>query len=196
MKPLGDGAWRIARPEGLSAADLLARLRALPRVQDVVVTENFACVYFNPAAPPNDLAEALTRPSSGSAVALPQTLTLRARYDGPDLVDVGERLALSTEEVVRRHVERTYVVQAMGFLPGFAYLGPLDDKLALPRRASPRARVTRGAIGIAAGYTAVYPYASAGGWHLIATAVDFRAFSMEDGALLHVGDRVQFVRMG
>jgi 5-oxoprolinase (ATP-hydrolysing) subunit A len=85
-----------------------------------------------------------------------------------------------------------HVVRLLGFLPGFAYLGPVAPSLVLARRATPRPRVEAGAIGIAGGYTGVYPFASPGGWHLVAHAVDFAPFDLARGARLGLGDRVRF----
>ena len=104
---------------------------------------------------------------------------IRARYDGPDLEEVASRLAVSREHVIHAHSARLYVARVIGFLPGFAYLAATDPPLPLPRRAVPRVRVPPLSIGIAAGYTAVYPFASPGGWHLIAHALDFTPFDPE-----------------
>ena len=83
-------------------------------------------------------------------------------------------------------------VDTIGFVPGFAYLTGLDEGLQLPRRATPRARVPAGSLAIADAFTAVYPFDSAGGWHLIGRVVDVRMFD-ERGPLLELGDRVRFV---
>jgi KipI family sensor histidine kinase inhibitor len=88
-------------------------------------------------------------------------------YDGDDLADVASACRLTTSEVIERHSATTYICAFVGFAPGFAYLTGLDPSLRLPRRATPRTRVPAGAVAIAAGYTAVYPSVSPGGWHLI-----------------------------
>jgi KipI family sensor histidine kinase inhibitor len=81
----------------------------------------------------------------------------------------------------------------MGFLPGFAYLDGLDPRLELARRETPRPRVPAGALAIAGVQTAVYPFASPGGWHLIGRVVDAAMFTPEAGARLAFGHRVRFV---
>jgi len=192
MRPLGDGALRFARPATLDARELLERLRAWPRVVDAVVTEEHACIYFDPGTIPDDPTEAMARWAHEPPDRLVRTVTVRARYDGADLDLVARRTALSVDDVIRLHAAREYVVVTVGFLPGFAYLGGLDPRLVLPRLERPRARVEAGAIGIAASYTGVYPFASPGGWNLIATAVDFCPFSPKRGARLALGDRVRF----
>jgi biotin-dependent carboxylase-like uncharacterized protein len=86
---------------------------------------------------------------------------------GPDLQDVANMHGLSPEEVIRLHTGRTYRVHFLGFLPGFAYLGKLHPNITTSRLAIPRTRVAAGSVGLAGGQTAVYPFASPGGWRII-----------------------------
>ncbi|UXY54025.1 5-oxoprolinase subunit PxpB [Pseudomonas tohonis] len=88
-------------------------------------------------------------------------------YGGEDLASVARACGLSTAEVIELHSATLYRVGAIGFAPGFAYLGELDTRLALPRRSSPRTRVPAGSLAIAERQTAIYPQASPGGWHLL-----------------------------
>ena len=88
-------------------------------------------------------------------------------YDGEDLADVAARSGLTTDDVVERHAGATFRVAFCGFSPGFAYLDGLPPELHLARRATPRTRVPAGSVAVAAGFSAVYPTASPGGWHLI-----------------------------
>lgn len=92
------------------------------------------------------------------------------RYDGADLAAVAEATGLSVAEVVRLHGDATYQAAFTGFAPGFAYLTGLDPALHLPRRSTFRPSVPAGAVAIADRYTAVYPTASPGGWHLLGTS--------------------------
>lgn len=119
---------------------------------------------------------------------------VRAVYDGPDLRELAEACELSVEEVAARHAAPTYVVEVIGFLPGFAYLGGVAPSIARPRRATPRPRVPPLSIGIAGPRTAIYPLPSPGGWNLVGRAVDFAPFdpSRTPPARLQVGDRVRF----
>ena len=119
-----------------------------------------------------------------------------ACYDGefaPDLADVARLTGLTPGEVVALHGSRCYHVYMLGFLPGFPYMGDLPPQLALPRRADPRVRVPAGSISIANTLTAIYPYESPGGWHLVGTT-PIRLFDCERArpALLAPGDSVQF----
>jgi UPF0271 protein len=193
VEPLGDAAVRWRRDPARDARTLLDALRAHPGVIDAIVTEHHACVTFDPLRPPDapwTLEDAVPPASASSARS--REHVVRARYDGPDLDDVASRAGISREEVVRAHADRVYLVRLVGFLPGFAYLGPVAPALALPRRASPRTRVDPCSIGVAGGYTGVYPFASPGGWHLIACAIDFAPFDAASGARLALGDRVRF----
>ena len=101
---------------------------------------------------------------------------------------------LSVAQLIALHSSHPYQVELMGFLPGFAYLGPVDPRLALPRRPSPRPRVPAGSLGLAGGYTGVYPLACPGGWHLLGRVLEITLFDphRDPVALFQVGDRVRF----
>lgn len=113
----------------------------------------------------------------------------------PDLGEVAGHSGLSEAEVVERHGAGSYVVQVVGFAPGFAYLGGLTEKLFTPRRPTPRTRVPAGSVGIGWKHTGVYPLTMPGGWHLIGRT-PMELFQLNDNdktpALLRVGDHVRF----
>jgi KipI family sensor histidine kinase inhibitor len=123
---------------------------------------------------------------------------LSVHYDGTDLPLVADLLRCSTQDVVRAHGEQAWRVAMMGFAPGFGYLEPVGastlDWGSLPRRESPRPRVPRGSVAIAAGMSAVYPQEMPGGWHLIGvTAVTmFDVLDEDRPAVLSPGDVVRF----
>jgi UPF0271 protein len=194
LEPFGDAALRARLPEGAPSRAIFESLKALPGVVDAVVTERHALVTFEPAAPPRGVGEAIDRALlAPESAAAPRTHAIGVRYDGPDLDDVTRATGLTRAEVVARHVQATYVVAAIGFMPGFAYLRGLDARLVLPRRPAPRPRVPAGSVAIAGPYTGVYPLASPGGWHLLGTAVAASLFDAHAGATLALGDRVTFV---
>jgi inhibitor of KinA len=117
-------------------------------------------------------------------------------YEGefaPDLAEVARLTGLAPGDVVALHSGVRYHVYMLGFLPGFPYMGDLPERLALPRRADPRVRVPAGSVSIATSLTAIYPYESPGGWHLIGTT-PVRLFDIERAspALLTPGDAVLF----
>jgi KipI family sensor histidine kinase inhibitor len=111
----------------------------------------------------------------------------------PDLAEVARLTGLASDDVVARHTAVRYHVYMLGFLPGFPYLGDLPAELALPRRADPRVRVPAGSIAIATALSAIYPFESPGGWHLIGTT-PIRLFDIarQRPALLAAGDAVEF----
>jgi KipI family sensor histidine kinase inhibitor len=116
-------------------------------------------------------------------------------YDGDDLDAVATATGRSVEDLIARHTAPTYVVDFMGFTPGFGYLTGLDPVLELPRRTTPRPAVPAGAVAIAARFTAVYPTASPGGWHLIGrTDLTLWDPARVEPSLLQPGDRVRFAR--
>lgn len=118
-----------------------------------------------------------------------------ARYDGPDLDEVARLSGLTTAEVVAAHTARAYRVFFIGFMPGFAYCGVLDERIVAPRLRSPRTIVPAGSVAVADGQTAVYPFASPGGWRLIgSTDVVMFDPARDPSALLRSGDIVRFVR--
>jgi KipI family sensor histidine kinase inhibitor len=125
----------------------------------------------------------------------PRTHEIPAVYDGPDIEAVAGALGVSVEAVIARHSEAAYVVELVGFLPGFAYLAaPLGWPLSLPRRPSPRPRVPAGSVGIAGSFTGIYPFASPGGWNLVARAGAALLDPARDPPLLFApGDLVRFV---
>ena len=184
IEPLGDRAVRFPRP-AVSPRALERELRTWPGVVDVVVALEAVAVYFHDE-PQLDEARVAALASLPDVADAARERELSAIYDGEDLAALGPNTA-------RLHASAIYTVAAMGFLPGFAYLTGLPAPLAaIPRRATPRTRVPGGSIGVAGGYTGVYPFDSAGGWHLIGRVVGARLFDA-DGCLLALGDRVRFV---
>lgn len=115
-------------------------------------------------------------------------------YDGVDLPWIAQSCGLSVAQVIQIHQSGDYEVGAVGFAPGFAYLGGLDARLALPRRSAPRVRVEAGSVAIVERQTAVYPQASPGGWHLLGRC-PWPLFQPKSASpvRLHLGDRVRFM---
>jgi UPF0271 protein len=195
LEAFGDAAWRVRLPAGANGRAVLDALRQLPRVIDAVVCERHAIVTFDPAAAPDGIEAAVERAlSAPSASEAARRHVVEVRYDGEDLEDIARALGMSADEVVARHSTRTYVVAAMGFLPGFAYLRELDPELVVPRRPMPRPRIAAGSVAIAGPYTGIYPFSSPGGWNIIGTAVAFAPFDPHAGATLSLGDQVLFAR--
>lgn len=116
-------------------------------------------------------------------------------YDGPDLVDTAEALGATPREVIALHTGREVVVELLGFLPGFAYMGDITERLVRPRRASPRPSVPAGSVAVAGSYTGIYPLRSPGGWTLLGRALSPPLFDADRDlpALFAPGDRVRFI---
>jgi KipI family sensor histidine kinase inhibitor len=124
------------------------------------------------------------------------TVEIDVRYDGDDLDDVAKALSVDVDDVISIHTSADYRVAFCGFAPGFAYLVGTDRRLHLPRRSSPRTVVPAGSVAVAAGYTAVYPRPSPGGWNLLGTT-EMVMFDPERSppALLAPGTAVRFVAL-
>lgn len=126
----------------------------------------------------------------------PKIITIPTYYGvevGLDLELLAKEKNLTVEEIIALHVKGLYSVYAIGFAPGFAYLGEIDERLATSRLASPRKAVPKGSVSIADRQTAVYPAQSPGGWKVLGRTPTAMFDASYDGlSLLHVGDQVRF----
>jgi KipI family sensor histidine kinase inhibitor len=174
---------------------------ALPGVRDVVPTYNAVTVHFDSMVTDG---QALTAELRRLAAAAPRasdaesrTIEIPVSYggaSGPDLPAVAEFAKCSEAEVVRLHVQTRYRVYMLGFLPGFAYMGSVDRRIAMPRLDTPRMQVLAGSVGIAAEQTGVYPCDTPGGWRIIGrTSVKVFDATRTEPFLLMPGDHVKFV---
>jgi inhibitor of KinA len=112
---------------------------------------------------------------------------------GIDLAELSITTHLSAEEIISTHCSKAYRVYMLGFLPGFAYMGPVDKKISVPRRSQPRQQIAAGSVGLAGQQTGIYPMASPGGWQIIGrTPLKLFSPSNDPPALLNPGDKVQF----
>ena len=208
ITPLGDTLLTVGLGDGVSeelsqrvvahAADITKA--GIIGVTDVVPAYAAIGVHFDPLVIAfDDLRDrlmplALEDAATDDAKADPRHHTIRVRYGGEDLDEVAARTGLNRDDVIEIHANAEYRVFVLGFVPGFAYLGQIDERLALPRRTTPRQRVPAGSVAIADRQTAIYPSVTPGGWHLIGTT-DVRLFdpSQDRPSLFRVGDRVRFV---
>jgi len=176
----------------------------LPGVLDIVPTFRTVAVYFDPLEVDLPRLRSLLEERGQMGVrhvsdphltpAVEHVISVQyGGAEGPDLADVAHAAGISEDEVVARHTAPSYRVFMLGFLPGFAYMGPLDSTLARPRRATPRARVPTGSVAIAGRLTGIYPMESPGGWHIIGrTASALFDVQSRPPALLKAGDAVRF----
>jgi inhibitor of KinA len=113
-----------------------------------------------------------------------------------DLNVVAEFAGISPDQVIERFLARSYRVYMLGFLPGFAYMGEVDEIIAAPRKDSPRIKVPKGSVGIASRQTGIYPLESPGGWQIIGrTTAEMFSADRDPPCLLSPGDDVRFIRI-
>jgi KipI family sensor histidine kinase inhibitor len=202
VQPLGDTALlavlgtRLDTALNTRAIGLASALRKRRDVRQAVAGYASVTVHFDP-----DLT---THESLGAAIkrlaakrpkeAIPGRLhRIPVVYDGMDLADVGAALNLTLQQIIALHTKPIYRVFLVGFVPGWAYLGPLPEELALPRRAAPRTQVPTGSVAIAGRQTGIYPLPVPGGWHVIGrTSVKMFLPNSDPPCLFRAGDRVKF----
>lgn len=176
------------------------RLQSYADVLEVIPgMNNITLILRDPQQSPLDAIERLQRWWEESEAQLPESRLVQIPViyggeSGPDLSVVAEHAALTPRQVVELHSSSDYVVFFIGFQPGFPYLGGLDPRLHIPRRAEPRVAVPAGSVGIGGSQTGVYPLASPGGWQLIGqTRTALFDPLQQPPTLLRPGDRVRFV---
>ena len=208
VHPVGDSALlaafeqRIAPEIGAAVAALNARVQAagLPGAGETVPAFASLMVTYDPLLTDYEtLAAALQRlaaaPDDGGAAGEGRLVTIPVCYGGafgPDLPFVAEHAGLTETEVIRLHAGRDYPIYMLGFLPGFPYLGGLDERLFTPRLPTPRTAIPAGSVGIGGEQTGIYPIASPGGWQLIGRT-PLKLFDPAAGARPYAaGDRIRF----
>lgn len=211
---LGEDALLLRLGDAIDA-DVNARVHALAAriacerpawLHDLVPAYASLALFVDASGDGDPLARAeqwLERLSTDDSLPSPDKGRLHdigVRYGGehgPDLDAVAEHAGLSASEVIERHAASEYRVAMLGFAPGFSYLLGLDPRLAMPRLATPRARVEAGSVGIGGEQTGVYPRSGPGGWRILGRteAVLFDA-ERDPPSLLAPGDRVRFVPIG
>ncbi|NUS45543.1 MAG: carboxyltransferase domain-containing protein [Mycobacteriaceae bacterium] len=203
IRPAGDRALLLIPADPTRAAQWADALRREPPAGVVDVLAAAETVLVQLGGDPERARASVSRwvesalradafpaaaPAAADAVAIP------VRYDGPDLPGVAQALGMSPERLVAAHTAASWRCAFMGFAPGFGYLRAPEWVVDLPRRQTPRTRVPAGSVAVAAGYAAVYPRATPGGWHVIGTAdaVLFDAHR-DPPALIAAGRPVRFV---
>lgn len=209
FRPAGDSGLYVQLGEDADAATHARVLalwrelvrRPLPGMEEAVPGYRSVLVTWNPdvttaEAVRAELLARLARLPRRPRLPAGRLLTIPVVYGGsfgPDLDEVARRLGLSPDEVVRLHAGATYRVWLVGFMPGFAYLGPLERRLWTPRRPTPRVRIPAGSVGIGGSQTGIYAVESPGGWQIIGrTWLSLWDPARPAPALLRPGDRVRF----
>lgn len=176
----------------VAAAAPRLRAQLWPGVEDVIGAWDVLGVYGQPTKGWEDwIAGALKPPAEFESRP---ALVIQVAYElGEDIREVAKSLDLSIDHLVKLHSETEVVCRAIGFQPGFGYLGPVHSALvAVLRRSSPRSRVDSGSVGLAGGHTAIYPQVSPGGWQLIGRTKAVMCNPQKEFFALRVGDRVRF----
>ncbi len=186
-------ARAIALADALQAGDLTG-------IRDIVPTYRSVAVYFDPLRTDYEalLAFVETHANRVPDVAGDERTSVRIPVCyggelGPDLDDVAAFASAAAEDVIELHASVTYRVFMLGFVAGFAYLGTVDERIAMPRHPTPRVRVPSGSVGIAGVQTGVYPAETPGGWRLIGrTPVKPFDPDRAEPFLMKAGDAVRF----
>jgi inhibitor of KinA len=200
LKSLGDQAVLAYLPDEAAALGFTAAVRTagFAWLVDVVPAYTSVGVYFDPtqvglAAVRKELGRlrVATSAQAGRTHVIPCCYELQL-----DLERVAKHCGLSCDQVITQHTAQEFTVYAIGFCPGFPYLGYLPPELTgVPRLASPRMRVEPGSVGLTGRQTGLYPLARPGGWNVIGRT-PLEIVNVEDGYFpIQVGDRVQFQRI-
>jgi inhibitor of KinA len=215
LEPLGDSAVVATLGSGIDEATMAAVLvfsetvlaARKSGITDVVPAYATVTVFYDPLHFPSDsgdsydavcqfLESCSARPTNAPFQWESRLVELPVFYGGdhgPDMALVAEHSKMSPEEVAALHASAEYLVHAIGFTPGFPYLGGLPEALRTPRRDTPRARVPAGSVAIGGAQTGVYSVESPGGWQIIGrTPVRLFRPQEKQPALLRPGDRVRF----
>ena len=200
LEPLGDQAVLATLPSASEALRFANAARTLPPPWqvDTVLAYAAVAVFFDPRHIDYEQAAARLRSlrPGFQALAVREVIIPCCYERGPDLVDAARALGLRPDRLMALHAGTRYAVYAIGFCPGFPYLGYLPPELCgLPRRAEPRVRVEAGSVGITGRQTAVYPLNTPGGWALVGQT-PLELVNVADGYFpLRVGDSVRFRRI-
>ena len=185
----------MALHRAIAGADLKGVIETIPTFRSLMVQyDPLLATRAELEAPVLALAQ-----RNATAAAAGKRWRIPVCYDGelaPDLEEVAQRTKLAREQVIATHLGATFFAYVLGFMPGFAYLGGLPKELELPRRSEPRVRVPKNSVAIAQALTAIYPWESPGGWHLIGrTPIELFDLRRAQPILWGAGDEVVFRRI-
>lgn len=174
--------------------------KTFPGFIETVPAYTTLTIYYQPESSPFDFVKdhvaALLNKVLINATNDQNIISIPVCYDdafGYDLEFIATTHKRSKEEVIHIHQQGNYKVYMMGFLPGFAYMGPVDDAIAMPRKSTPRGNIEEGSVGIAGKQTGIYPLASPGGWQIIGrTPLCLFDIQKQDPFLFKTGDHVRF----
>jgi KipI family sensor histidine kinase inhibitor len=170
-------------------------------IREFVPTYRSLSIHYDPIKLGREKLEAIAHKTLGSlgggCEETRRVLVVPVVYGGeygPDMSNVRAHTGYSEDEIIKRHTVPEYYCYMLGFTPGFAYLGGMDETLATPRLKNPRALIPAGSVGIAGKQTGAYSIDSPGGWQLIGRT-PLRLFDPDDGekpTLIEAGDWIKF----
>jgi inhibitor of KinA len=216
LSPLGDAAvyaefgdkLDLETNQSLQALATALRARGLPWIRDVVPALCGIAVHFDPFHPelPDPVLEYFqvlmeeAFKSAGKYEDSGRVVEVPVCYDSVfalDMEEISAATKLSAQNIQKLHYSAKHFVLMVGFSPGQPYIGGLDAKLSVPRRATPRTMMPAGSVAIANAQTAVYPYETPGGWSIIGrTPLKVFDPTREPASLFAPGDRVRFLPIG
>ncbi|TQR19704.1 5-oxoprolinase subunit PxpB [Psychrobacillus vulpis] len=218
MKPLGDSALIVQLGEGIDPI-IHERVKNLSELLtnnpfegfiELVPAYNNITVFYNPYIVYNSQKGTLTAFEKVCAHMKhlvqqikininegPRLVSIPVCYGGefgPDLENVAQYHNMTQEEVIRIHSESECLVYMLGFAPGFPFMGGMDERIATPRKETPRLSIKPGSVGIAGKQTGIYPFETPGGWQIIGrTPLNLFLPHMSPPTLLQSGDKIRFV---
>ena len=184
----------------ISAVVKLLRQQQTPGIVDVIPAFASLLINYNPQVISyHDLKErleALLKMDMGTEQTAKVVYEIPVCYGGkygPDIENIAQNAGISVEEVIEIHSSRDYLIYRLGFLPGFCYLGGLDERIHTPRLANPRLAIPAGSVGIGGSQTGIYPMDSPGGWQLMGkTPVRTYDPDREVPILVNAGEYIHF----
>ena len=208
LHPFGETAVMVEFGKGIHP-ELHRKVKALmdyldrypfPGMVEYVAAYASVTVFYDPVVISNKQAAALLQEVVGKLEqrndAKPRLVEIPVCYGGecgPDLEFVAEHNRLTPAEVIEIHAGSQYLVYMLGFAPGFPYLGGMSERIAAPRRQTPRPAIPAGSVGIAGMQTGMYPIATPGGWQLIGrTPLELFCPAANPPTLLKSGDVIKF----
>ena len=217
ITPLGDSAL-IINYENIIDQDInkqvlqlfqKLKIQTLTGIKDIVPAYSSLTIHYDVAAVKQRTAHSETAfdifhkqiknilaENSESSIMASRTIKIPICYSEKyalDIHEISKEKKLPVNEIIRLHTGKKYRVYMIGFLPGFAYMGEIDEQIAMPRKQQPRINVEAGSVGIAGMQTGVYPLNSPGGWQIIGRT-PIQLFNKEntDPVLLQPGDEIEF----
>lgn len=211
--PSGDSALLVKFGEKISESDNRKvaalqnnlEMKKIHGVTEVIPAYASLLVVYNPLMIPfktiyGEIRKVLEETGTAKGAESSRKIVIPVCYDatfGPDLREVSEKTGLSTDEIIKIHTAATYRVFMLGFTPGFPYLGKTDERIACPRKDTPRQVIAEGSVGLAGRQTGIYPIESPGGWQIIGrTPLKIFDPGKKNIFLFQAGDLVRFKAIG